>query len=44
MQEERLLKRIKDYENESKHLRETIQRLESHLGEQIKLVEEVSLP
>ena len=41
MQEERLLKRIKDHENESKNLRETIQRLENHLSEQSKLVEEV---
>lgn len=40
LQEERLLKRMKDHENESKNLRETIQRLENHLSEQIKLVEE----
>jgi hypothetical protein len=32
---------MKEQENESKNLRETIQRLENHLSDQIKLVEEV---
>ncbi len=41
MQEERLVKKMKEHENESKNLRETIQRLENHLSDQIKLVEEV---
>jgi hypothetical protein len=32
---------LKDYETETRNLRETIERLENHLAEQIKLVEEV---
>ena len=42
MQEDRLLKQQKEYENEIKLLNETIQRLENHLAEQTKQVAQVS--
>lgn len=40
VQEERLLKKQKEYENEIRSLNETIQRLENHLAEQSKSVAE----
>jgi hypothetical protein len=40
-QEERLMRKQKEYENEIKLLSGTIQRLESHLSEQTKSVAEV---
>lgn len=42
MQEDRLLKQQKEYENEIKMLNETIHRLENHLAEQTKQVAQVS--
>jgi hypothetical protein len=42
--EERLNMQATDFERERKNLQELISRLEVHLSEQTKLVEEVKLP
>lgn len=41
MQEEKVARQLREYEQESRRLHETIQRLEDHLAEQTKAVAEV---